>query len=207
MNALNCSIQRRPCARSHEHLRTRLFRASSPCCKRTSHPFRLFSTSMETTVSPSHRGYAAAAGSIPDSAAANAMPDVGRALLCSSITADTVADALDTIATANSSGADLLELRLDFYGDFDAQQHLKPLMHACQLPFIVTFRPVWEGCALVLDRLLQLPQWTSTVPQPDKRAHTRTVGCRRPHQSRHATPRTWVCQICCRWKGRQCAMS
>lgn len=70
-------------------------------------------------------------------------------MLCTSITASTVEEALSTIEAGNTSGADLLELRLDFYRDFDVQQHLKLLMAACKLPYIVTFRPDWEGCAVL----------------------------------------------------------
>lgn len=88
--------------------------------------------------------------------AAEAEPAVGPAgadagsrqktLICTSIAGDTVAEALHTIKAANESGADLLELRLDFYKDFEAEQHLKELLSACALPKIVTFRPEWEGC-------------------------------------------------------------
>lgn len=73
------------------------------------------------------------------------VPDNGRALLCTSVTASTVEAALLDIEEANASGADVLELRLDFYTDFDAQRHLRQLMSACKLPFIVTYRPKWEG--------------------------------------------------------------
>jgi 3-dehydroquinate dehydratase type I len=72
--------------------------------------------------------------------------DSSVALVCSSITADSVQSALHTIEKANVSGADVLELRLDFYQDFESQQHLEQLMDACKLPFIVTCRPTWEGC-------------------------------------------------------------
>jgi hypothetical protein len=76
----------------------------------------------------------------------SASSDAARGtLLCTSIAADSVAAAVDTISEANNSGADLLELRLDFYQDFDASQHLKQLLNACNLPTIVTFRPKWEG--------------------------------------------------------------
>jgi 3-dehydroquinate dehydratase / shikimate dehydrogenase len=78
---------------------------------------------------------------------AASVPDSGRALLCTSITADSVQSALDMIVLANGSGADIVELRLDFYKNFQPQKHLKQLMEACRLPFIVTYRPEWEGCA------------------------------------------------------------
>jgi hypothetical protein len=67
------------------------------------------------------------------------------ALLCTSIAAESVATALDTISAANESGADVLELRLDFYRDFNGMSHLQQLLDACNLPTIATFRPEWEG--------------------------------------------------------------
>lgn len=69
-------------------------------------------------------------------------------MLCASITADDVAGALDEIALARSCGADILELRLDFYADFEPDRHLQALLDACgAMPCIVTCRPAWEGCA------------------------------------------------------------
>lgn len=75
------------------------------------------------------------------------LPDVDRALLCTSITGLSVEDALEGIAKGNCSGADVLELRLDFYKDFSSTDQLKTLMDACKVPYIVTYRPSWEGYA------------------------------------------------------------
>ena len=69
-----------------------------------------------------------------------------RALLCTSITASSVGAALDKLQQANTCGADCIELRLDFYKDFEAKQHLQQLIQACKSPCIVTYRPRWEGC-------------------------------------------------------------
>ena len=75
--------------------------------------------------------------------------DSAPALLCTSITAATVDGALETIQMAKNSGANILELRLDFYHDFEPVQHLHKLMDACTLPYIVTYRPQWEGYGAV----------------------------------------------------------
>jgi 3-dehydroquinate dehydratase len=66
-----------------------------------------------------------------------------------------VNEAIDLVKEGNSSNADMLELRLDFYKDFNVKEHLKPLMTACERPFIVTYRPAWEGS--VTDPLRQMP--------------------------------------------------
>lgn len=76
------------------------------------------------------------------------LPNVDRALLCTSITGTSVAEALELIAEGNQSGADVLELRLDFYLDFSSSEQLKTLMDACEVPYIVTYRPSWEGYAI-----------------------------------------------------------
>lgn len=65
--------------------------------------------------------------------------------ICSSVTADTVEGAIAEIAEATAAGVDIVELRLDFLKAFDPQNDLKRLMDACTTPYIVTFRPKWEG--------------------------------------------------------------
>lgn len=65
--------------------------------------------------------------------------------ICSSVTADTVEGQLAEIAEAIAAGVDIVELRLDFLNAFDPQADLKRLMDACTVPYIVTFRPKWEG--------------------------------------------------------------
>ncbi|KAI8473685.1 MAG: type I 3-dehydroquinase-domain-containing protein [Monoraphidium minutum] len=65
--------------------------------------------------------------------------------ICTSVTADTVAGALAEIGEAAAAGADVIELRLDFLKEFDPSSDLKALMDACKVPYIVTYRPTWEG--------------------------------------------------------------
>jgi 3-dehydroquinate dehydratase / shikimate dehydrogenase len=79
---------------------------------------------------------------------AKALPELDRALICTGVTASSMQAALRGVATGNSSGADVLELRLDMYKDFNTEDDLKMLMEACKLPYIVTFRPRWEGCVV-----------------------------------------------------------
>lgn len=66
-------------------------------------------------------------------------------MICTSVTATTVKAFVEEIAEAVASGVDIVELRLDYIKDFDAERDLEPLMQACQIPYIVTFRPQWEG--------------------------------------------------------------
>ncbi len=56
------------------------------------------------------------------------------------------AGAVAELREAYSSGADIVELRLDYLQDFEPEQDLESLLAASQLPVIVTCRPDWEGC-------------------------------------------------------------
>lgn len=73
-----------------------------------------------------------------------------RALLCTSIVANSFSTATVAIDAANCSGADVIEIRLDKILDLQPNVHLKPLFESCKLPFIVTYRPKWEGCVLCM---------------------------------------------------------
>ena len=68
-----------------------------------------------------------------------------RTKICTSVTAKTVPACLEEIKEAEAAGVDLIELRLDFIEAFDTARDLLPLMQACGVPYIVTYRPVWEG--------------------------------------------------------------
>lgn len=69
------------------------------------------------------------------------------AAICTSVTAETVPEALSEIEEAEKSGADIIELRLDFIKDIkdSPAETVEALMKKCTKPYIVTFRPVWEG--------------------------------------------------------------
>eukprot|EP00197_Chlamydomonas_leiostraca_P004102 CAMPEP_0202872118 /NCGR_PEP_ID=MMETSP1391-20130828/20452_1 /ASSEMBLY_ACC=CAM_ASM_000867 /TAXON_ID=1034604 /ORGANISM="Chlamydomonas leiostraca, Strain SAG 11-49" /LENGTH=542 /DNA_ID=CAMNT_0049553083 /DNA_START=98 /DNA_END=1726 /DNA_ORIENTATION=+ len=62
-----------------------------------------------------------------------------------SVTATTVQAFIDEIQEVAKSGVDIIELRLDFLKDFDTERDLKMIMASCPLPYIVTYRPKWEG--------------------------------------------------------------
>jgi len=76
--------------------------------------------------------------------------------ICSSVTADTVEGFLAEIEEATAAGVDVIELRLDFIKDFNPSTDLKPLVDACKVPYIVTFRPTWEGCVRAAALLLSI---------------------------------------------------
>jgi 3-dehydroquinate dehydratase / shikimate dehydrogenase len=107
-----------------------------------------------------------------------------RTMLCTSITAVSVSEALKEMVVANSCGADMLELRLDYYKDFEQSQHLQQLMDACELPFIVTCRPEWEGCVFssLFSRLSSpCPEWSRRTVRSSSshalRGPTRPMDC------------------------------
>jgi 3-dehydroquinate dehydratase/shikimate dehydrogenase len=66
-------------------------------------------------------------------------------LLCTSLTASTVAGMVAEAAEAAAAGADLVELRLDFLSALAPERDLPVLLAGVKLPAIVTFRPTWEG--------------------------------------------------------------
>ena len=75
-----------------------------------------------------------------------AAPSCG-ALVCASVAAATVEEALALMAQAKREGADVAELRLDLLdaARFDAGRDLPALLAARPLPVVVTYRPEWEG--------------------------------------------------------------
>jgi 3-dehydroquinate dehydratase/shikimate dehydrogenase len=68
-----------------------------------------------------------------------------RSLICTSVTARTVDEFIGEIAEATAAGVDVVELRLDFIKDFDTERDLERIMRSCSTPYIVTYRPKWEG--------------------------------------------------------------
>lgn len=67
------------------------------------------------------------------------------ALLCSSLTADTVEGMVAEGKEAKEGGADVAEIRLDFLDKFEADKDLVYMLENIPLPCIVTYRPTWEG--------------------------------------------------------------
>ncbi|KAJ4837010.1 hypothetical protein Tsubulata_044431, partial [Turnera subulata] len=66
-------------------------------------------------------------------------------LICVPIVADSVDDMLVAMARAKSSGADLVEIRLDSLNRFTPREDLKTLVKSSPLPTLFTYRPKWEG--------------------------------------------------------------
>ncbi|KAJ4844675.1 hypothetical protein Tsubulata_018293 [Turnera subulata] len=66
-------------------------------------------------------------------------------LICVPIMADSVDDMLVAMARAKSSGADLVEIRLDSLNRFTPREDLKTLVKSSPLPTLFTYRPKWEG--------------------------------------------------------------
>ncbi|CAA6654210.1 unnamed protein product [Spirodela intermedia] len=52
---------------------------------------------------------------------------------------------LDDVGRAKASGADVVEIRLDHLAAFSPRRDLELLFRARPLPFIITYRPKWEG--------------------------------------------------------------
>jgi 3-dehydroquinate dehydratase/shikimate dehydrogenase len=80
-----------------------------------------------------------------DVSTAEAAQQAAPALICTSVTAPTMAAFLDEIKEAEANGVDIIELRLDYITDLNPERDLEVLMAACTLPYIITYRPKWEG--------------------------------------------------------------
>eukprot|EP01023_Acetabularia_acetabulum_P042325 TRINITY_DN4172_c0_g2_i2.p1 TRINITY_DN4172_c0_g2~~TRINITY_DN4172_c0_g2_i2.p1 ORF type:complete len:605 (-),score=100.90 TRINITY_DN4172_c0_g2_i2:126-1940(-) len=82
-------------------------------------------------------------------------------LICSSITATNVADALNLVELGTNLNCDVLEFRMDclLFEDYSFEQFddaLTQFQEKCSLPYIVTLRPQWEGGAYTGDENLRL---------------------------------------------------
>ncbi|XP_023007436.1 bifunctional 3-dehydroquinate dehydratase/shikimate dehydrogenase, chloroplastic-like isoform X2 [Cucurbita maxima] len=66
-------------------------------------------------------------------------------LVCVPIMADSPHLMIADTHKANTSGADLVEIRLDSLKIFNPQQDLKTIIKECPLPTLFTYRPKWEG--------------------------------------------------------------
>ncbi|KAK6913821.1 SDH, C-terminal [Dillenia turbinata] len=66
-------------------------------------------------------------------------------LICCPLMADSVDEMINDMIKAKEYGADLVEIRLDGFKNFDAQQDIQILIKKCPLPTLFTYRPKWEG--------------------------------------------------------------
>ncbi|MED6115600.1 hypothetical protein PIB30_092214 [Stylosanthes scabra] len=66
-------------------------------------------------------------------------------LVCASMAAKTVEEALVEMRKAKEVGADLVEVRLDLLKNFNPSHHLQLLIKNRPLPTLITYRAIWEG--------------------------------------------------------------
>jgi len=84
----------------------------------------------------------------PSAAAAGPLPLPDRCLVAVSCTSPDLPAFLAEIREVASSGADVVELRLDLLADFDPKRDLDAILDGARksgLPYIVTCRAAWEG--------------------------------------------------------------
>lgn len=84
-----------------------------------------------------------------------------RSYICTSVTASSLDAFLEEIREAIATGVDIVELRLDFLKDFDPTKDLDRIMAACSIPYIVTYRPTWEGCVPGRPPAAAGPTWAA----------------------------------------------
>ncbi|XP_009624049.1 bifunctional 3-dehydroquinate dehydratase/shikimate dehydrogenase, chloroplastic-like isoform X3 [Nicotiana tabacum] len=68
-----------------------------------------------------------------------------QTLICAPIMADTVDQMLNLMQNAKTSGADLVEVRLDSLKSFNPQSDIDTIVKQSPLPTLFTYRPTWEG--------------------------------------------------------------
>lgn len=85
------------------------------------------------------------AAQVPEISRSSSKPAVQRCQICTVVTATTVEGAIAEFREAFSTGADIVELRMDFLTDLDPEKDIRRLLTASRLPVIMTCRPDWEG--------------------------------------------------------------
>ncbi|XP_047338252.1 bifunctional 3-dehydroquinate dehydratase/shikimate dehydrogenase, chloroplastic isoform X2 [Impatiens glandulifera] len=66
-------------------------------------------------------------------------------LICAPLMADSVDRMVKDMYRAKTSGADVVELRLDSLKNFNPRRDIETLIKSCPLPTLFTYRPTWEG--------------------------------------------------------------
>ncbi|KAF8401566.1 hypothetical protein HHK36_012508 [Tetracentron sinense] len=66
-------------------------------------------------------------------------------LICAPLMGESVNQMLIEMCEAKASGADLVEIRLDFIKNLSPRRDLEILIKESPLPTLITFRPTWEG--------------------------------------------------------------
>ncbi|EFJ08617.1 hypothetical protein SELMODRAFT_269650 [Selaginella moellendorffii] len=72
-------------------------------------------------------------------------PPQNGTMLCAPLVAESVEEMLHQIKAAKASGADVVELRVDYINSFQPRVDLPRLIEGRVLPVIITYRPNWEG--------------------------------------------------------------
>ncbi len=106
-----------------------------------------------------------------------------KTLTCVAVTARDVGAFVAEAREAVAACADVVELRLDYIAGFDAERDLHVVTAACgATPYILTYRPTWEGCA----------------PAPPRRRNCNGVPCvtRLPQLVRLPWPAFAACACC-----------
>ncbi|PHT58830.1 Bifunctional 3-dehydroquinate dehydratase/shikimate dehydrogenase, chloroplastic, partial [Capsicum baccatum] len=79
-----------------------------------------------------------------------------QTLICAPIMADSVDQMLILMQKAKSSGADLVEVRLDNLKSFNPRPDIDTLIRQSPLPTLFTYRPTWEGGQYAGDEMSRL---------------------------------------------------
>ncbi|KAJ8573819.1 hypothetical protein K7X08_010330 [Anisodus acutangulus] len=79
-----------------------------------------------------------------------------QTLICAPIMADSVDQMLILMQKAKTSGADLVEVRLDSLKSFNPRSDIDTIIRQCPLPTLFTYRPTWEGGQYAGDEMSRL---------------------------------------------------
>ncbi|KAF9607433.1 hypothetical protein IFM89_035571 [Coptis chinensis] len=79
-----------------------------------------------------------------------------KTLVCAPLMGETVEEMLVMMKTAKTSGADIVEIRLDYLKCFLPSHDLEILIKNCPLPTLFTYRPKWEGGRYEGDEIVRL---------------------------------------------------
>ncbi|KAK4379967.1 hypothetical protein RND71_001829 [Anisodus tanguticus] len=81
---------------------------------------------------------------------------MNQTLICAPIMADSVDQMLILMQKAKTSGADLVEVRLDSLKSFNPRSDIDTIIRQCPLPTLFTYRPTWEGGQYAGDEMSRL---------------------------------------------------
>lgn len=79
-----------------------------------------------------------------------------QTLICAPIMADSMDQMLILMQKAKTSGADLVEVRLDSLKSLNPRTDIDTIIRQCPLPTLFTYRPTWEGGQYAGDEMSRL---------------------------------------------------